>query len=526
MGVPRLDPEQRLTPIQTLDELIDRLTTALEGLDSGIEFELLLDGLSRLCDQRPDDFEARLAPLLHRLRKIMPQTVLGLHLLLFKLIGRWAGADLLPPYPLGDGKDLITFLDLRVGSLAVRARKPQAAPLLACPTHRLGWIEPAELTRRLAWYQQHGLEPSVYDFVQGLLRLAPDGRAEALALAASLQGKEGMALRFALGGPLEDPSLPLALLIAAGRARAPFAALEDLLFLGSEAGPDAFVPARYAWRGEPERLAPQADWAPVNVTVTPRLPDFDRMRSVPTVLLHTWRLDESYTWMRRGAANRWVATVWPANLDPHFAAGACIRRVGTMNADMFRQRALFLEPLFDPDVPFTEIAQLLVALALTQKEAEVSGLAVDALIELIRDGRCTGPELGGALQRLLRDGLVKLNRLAGTLATVARASLLHTHVCARIVQMALGGLSEASRDLHHVLGPLLQWLTALEEGVQEPCRSVLDQMHSGKAGVLAKKLLQLPATTNKRRQVLLEALRERVARARRWAVAIGQAEIS
>ncbi len=517
MAVPRLYPEQRLTPIATLDELIDRLTTALEGLEDGIEFELLLDGVSRLCDQRPDDFEARLAPLLHRLRTIAPQATLGLHLLLFKLIERWAGANLLPSYPLSDDKDLITFLELRVGALAVRARKAQAAPLLACPTHRPGWIEPAELVRRLGWYQQHGLEPSAYDLVQGLVRLAPDGRAETLALATSLQGTEGVALRFALGGPLEDPSLPAALRIAAGRSRAPGAALEELVSLGSEAGPDAFVPARYAWMGFSSRQGQQDGTAVVKVTVTPGLPDIERMRSVPTVLLHTWRLTGIYTWWRRGAANRWAATVWPANRDPIFAAGAGIRPGQHLQADQFRQRANFLEPLFDPDVPFTEMAQLLVALALTQKEAEVSGLAVDVLIELIRDGRCTGSELGGVFARLLPDGAIKLNRLGGTLSTVARASLLHTHVCARILQEALPGLPDATRELAQVLEPLLQWLTALEEGVQEPARSALDKVRSGKAATLAKRLLQLPATSNKRRQVLLEALQERIARAQRWA---------
>ena len=49
-------PSWDLTPRQTCD------------------LELLLDGLSRLCDQRPDDFQARVAPMLARNRKCSPRS--------------------------------------------------------------------------------------------------------------------------------------------------------------------------------------------------------------------------------------------------------------------------------------------------------------------------------------------------------------------------------------------------------------------------------------------------------------------
>jgi hypothetical protein len=187
-----------------------------------------------------------------------------------------------------------------------------------------------------------------------------------------------------------------------------------------------------------------------------------------------------------------------------------------MIADLLRQRAVFLEPLFDPDVPFTEMAQVLVALALTQKEPEVAGTAIDVLIELIRDGRCTGTELGSVLARLLPSDLIKLNRLGNRLENVARASLLHTHVCARIIQEACRAFTEVPRDFHHLLSPLLEWLTVLEQDVGEPLRALLAKSRSGKTGMLAQKLMQLQKSASKKQEIDMQVLQSRTERARRW----------
>jgi hypothetical protein len=531
MRVPRLYAEHRLSPIQTLDELLERLTVAVEGLDDAIEFELLLDGLSRLCDQWPEDMPARVKPLVQRLSELATEPMglvhatwgLGLRALLCRLVLRWcsptfalAGVTLRP-----ERRALLLFLQKRLDALEYRLRRQQAAPLLACPTHRQGWIEPAELGRRLAWYQASNLEPNVHDFIQGLLRLAPDNRTEALGVAADLRGPHGVAFRFALGAPLEDMSLPTPLFITASRARAPRGQLPDGQLAGSASGPDADQAARYSWQMEDPPPKAVGSEARVALSFIPDLPADDSMRDVPSVLLHTWGILDDDSWMtgaRRGL-HGWAATVWPAHLAPYFAAGLSIPRRGYMQADLLRQRAPFLEPLFDPDVPFTEMAQVLLALALTQKEPEVAGLAVDALIELIRDGRCLGPELGAVFARLLPAGSVKLNRFAKHLDTAARASLLHAHVCAQIVQTACADLADVPRDLHHVLGPLLQWLTALEDEVVPRCRPLLQRAKSGKTGTLAQKLLLLKRSSDQHRRVLVEALQGRVERCRRWQTA-------
>ncbi|MFL5245722.1 MAG: DUF6493 family protein [Gemmataceae bacterium] len=528
MKVPRLYPQNRLAPVQTLDELIERLTIAVEGLTDALEFELLLDGLSRLCDQRPDDFDARIAPLASRLSSLTEtrfagwspfnMSLLGLRGPLFKLILRWT--DQLVSTISQEESTLLQFLEGRLYFVSYRIGKRRAAPLLGCPTHRPGWIDCEEMRRRLEWYQEKGQEPSVPDFVQGMLRLAPDGRADTLSRSAGLQGRMGIAFRYALGGPLEDASLAPPLLVSAGRARAPFVELPELHPFADTLGAGASYPARYSWRlkSAAEATTKNRPWAKppdapqVLFSEEPARGPFESIRNMPTVLLHDWQINHSLGW----PPHSWVATIWPADLQPFFAAGVSIPHSDYMTADLLRQRAAFLEPLFDPEVPFSEMAQVLLAICLGQKEPQVTGLAVDALIELIRDGRCAGPELGAVLARMLPAGEIKCNRLGKHLETVAQASLLHAHVCAEVVQTACAALTEIPRDFHCLLGPLLEWLTSLQEPIREPLPSLLQKAQSGKTGSLAKRLLLLSGSPEKRGQVLLEALRGRVQRAERW----------
>src|SRR5262249_43016066 len=119
--------------------------------------------------------------------------------------------------------------------------------------------------------------------------------------------------------------------------------------------------------------------------------------------------------------------------------------------------------------------------------------------------------------RLLPCRFFKLNRLGKHLETVARASLLHAHVCAEIVQVACSTPTDLPKDLHQLLGPLLEWLSALEQGVRVELRPLLEKATTGKTGSLAKKLLKLSSTLHKRGPVLMEALDGRLRRAEQWA---------
>jgi hypothetical protein len=120
---------------------------------------------------------------------------------------------------------------------------------------------------------------------------------------------------------------------------------------------------------------------------------------------------------------------------------------------------------------------------------------------------------------MLPSGWLKVNRLGKQLDTVARASLLHAHVCAEIVQVSCLSFTGIPRGLHDLLAPLLQWLSALQRGVDPALRPLLETASSGKTGTLAKKLLSLTSSRQRREQLFLEALEGRVHRAEAWASA-------
>jgi hypothetical protein len=183
LEVPVLTGVAPIQPINSLDELINAVAHAVETIDSADEAERILDGISRLCDQRPADFERRTGPLLKRVLK-MRQSPNGRGLAggwgaqrRFTLVlTAWLQRDVSPPgklpYEPSDGP--FALWKGRLEELANRVATGTAAPLLAAPTHTRGWIDPRELARRLRRLQEQAREPLMFDLVQALLRLAPD----------------------------------------------------------------------------------------------------------------------------------------------------------------------------------------------------------------------------------------------------------------------------------------------------------------------------------------------------------------
>ncbi|MBS0205628.1 MAG: hypothetical protein JSS49_22220 [Planctomycetes bacterium] len=554
----QLLPEHELKPIASLDELLDAMLSAIETPCDADQFERILDGLSRLCDQRPPDFATRTAPLLKRAAKLsdgfkpLLQHELGLRGLSFFLVAAWCqpGATVRIETADAAGQTGLEFLVDRVRELVCRVTAGRAAPLIAAPTHRGGWLSPVVLVNRLLECQRTGLEPDALDLIQALLRLAPDGRKAASALARKLKSPVADAVRFAVGGPFDDAGAAAepALWIAALRGRDPSLSIPK--HKRGFDGPDVWGPATRQWNAvrRPDSRPEDAEWPlTIHVAIKPGFGAKKFRSDLPTLKLnYERRLDDEWVdgelrryrqrWPKASLTGierqlRWsdmawgpgtaaaVLQIWPINPDPTFVTGIeSILCVLDAPASTLRRTAEFLQPLFVPQTPFSEMAQLLVAVSLVARDAGLNVYATDALIALIDDGRCVGDELGGVYRKLIVSDALKCNRLAAQLGVVARVSPLHAHVCSRIVQSmfndaALLPNSLPPNDAHHLLALLLEWLVELEEPLHAATRRVLSTVTgSSKTAKLARDLVARtsPANAAHRRQVILESLRGRL----------------
>jgi len=544
MSVPRLDADARLMPIATFDELVERFSAAIEGTDSAEELELILNGINQLADQSPADFDVRVAPLAKRAEKLIGQSPWGTRtadpqVRLRMLAVAWASGQPAPLPQTSPGVIMVSsFLVLRMVMLSRRARRRLAGPLLATPTHKGGWIDPVALVERAIIWQSIGktfvpsdadetlgsvgYDPTVltdsYDLIQALLRLAPDGRSAALSMAAPLEGKAGAAIRFALGGD-ESIGKHSGLWVAAARARDPFGTFPELSTQHGDLGPDAAHPARYSWNMKVVAIHPPGPR--LEVQLDPPLTEAHRLANLPLALLHT---DRRHDWSFDNILNiRCRCAVWPANPEACLLRGARVMTERIQSgASTFTPTAPYLEPLFDPDTAFTESAQLALTIALVSKDPGARGLAVDALIALIADGRCAGEEFGLILGKLTAtEGIIRLNRLAESLTDVARVSPRHARLAGRITFSAILALKlPLPADLHHLLTPLREWLIATNEPLPAPIATVLATIKgAGKTATLANAILSnsISALQSPKDADAVALLTAQVARALRWA---------
>jgi hypothetical protein len=188
------------------------------------------------------------------------------------------------------------------------------------------------------------------------------------------------------------------------------------------------------------------------------------------------------------------------------------------------------------------MARLVIGVGLTAKVPEVTGLATDALIAAIDDGRIDAARLGESLLTVWRwevrastrdagrgptkaessVGIAKANRWAKTLGDVARASALHAHVVACAVEQVLAD-GVTSRRTSANVAPLLELVREASvtcgRTVSAEARVHIEKIGSGgKTGHVVKSLLKLQDVPDsaKMRALAVQALAHRIARAERW----------
>ncbi|MCA9644286.1 MAG: hypothetical protein KC492_26510, partial [Myxococcales bacterium] len=514
---PRLSDDSIVQPIASFDELVDCLLAALEEREDAMLIERCLDGISRFAHERPPDIGVRTSALLQAASTLESFSALVVELA--NLIIAWLNRQPKPRARASVEDWFRTFFAVRTTEIAQRAKDCIPAVTLSLPTHSQGWIAASVLVERLRATHQAGVKFQQADFVQALLRLAPDGRAAALQAAQDLPGEMGQALRYALGGELHAVGPHPHFWAAAARARYVAAEAPELRQTPAAIGPYAAESVSYEWRVKklevrwaskdehrfklemkPEpTVQPGSEYFPATMTLKDALRAHDLIEALP--------LDA-----------RLHAMAWPSLPDAAFWRGAhAITDRLFRPASTLTPTAPYLEPLFDPDVAFNEPARVCLVLALVAQDADARTTGADVLSTLMEDGRSDGTEAAETLVRMHRAGTtIRLGRLTESLNRVYVAGPAQHYACSRFLEAVLMGLgAPLPKDAHHVV----ELLAELNTGLRRPCptalRSVLESIKgSGKAAKAAKRILTQAGEPGLPADVAAVLLRSRIERVR------------
>jgi hypothetical protein len=480
-----------VVPISGIDELIDACALVLEQPDRPDEIERALAGMSLLCEAAPEEMNRRAAPLLKRARALIKDVDRSapLRVELARVVVAWLTGEherrSLPSNP-----DVPTFLSARLDGLIARVASRRPAPLLAAPTRTDGVVAPTALVDRL----KKTTAPEPHDLVVAFLRLGRGGRADALVAARDVAGEVGQALRHALGGPEAEVGPTAWLWIAAARARDPAADDPRVEVRHRGLGPGAGRAGRvvphvrqrvhsYQDRGREKTVT--FHW--IECDREPALPREIPLLHLP-VMLHSPG-PRPYPHVEGVAGQdenmiRWALSLWPEWKEPLFVEG--LERISA-NLDWWEARwheRAFLEPLAETTTSLTGSALDLLSVALAAKEIKIQGLAIDALVAGIADGRLDGSALGARMSELLPTGLIKPARWAKSLSDAARVSREHTAAVATILQRALRG--EPPRDIGSLLAVLVELLAETGQRVDDAEAVAYLRVLAGKGGAAAK----------------------------------------
>ncbi|MEO1529277.1 MAG: DUF6493 family protein [Planctomycetota bacterium] len=488
---PAPQPCRRLVPIATHEELIDRVSAALEVTESGIEAEQILEAISRLGPV-PAALESRAAPISKRAAEecgwsMVPGCrgladapdakprmwrVIAIAMGMKELVhlehdfDEDEAADFgmsyppqMVPIPLPDYEADGEYSERspgyayrsinyawhsrilwqRLEPLERRLLEGTLLPLLASPTHDRGWIEPSALIDRLRQWQSANVTIDTCDMALALMRLRTEGRTAALKSAKDLGADVKWVLAVALDGKLPKgtpPEIGTTLLQVAARVRTvPLSKAEEER-IGIDADYASGELPKLQWRmnqkieklKQTHDLVMQADWnSPPWMSEDPVLSELHRYKHVHLHSASSWRLE----------MDAWND---PYHREAYFA-GAMRRLVdrvenGSSNSAPYHA---YFEALFDDQFQWSLTACGAVVLALLGKDNDVLAVATDAMNEAIPATRVTPEIMTDAMVRVFIAPWPRAARFAENLARVAEAGPKQQ----QFVAQCLAGLIQA-----------------------------------------------------------------------------------
>ncbi|MFH1299670.1 MAG: DUF6493 family protein, partial [Planctomycetota bacterium] len=500
--VPVLTTAARLTPIETVEELIEVTSAAVERLEDPETAERIISGIMRLYKERPNGFKTMTESLAKRACAgafERPQRGLvggyfgsGFSL----LIAEWL--EVMPEDKLDE--DVIALLQTPLHrylrELEQRVRTKTAYPLISAATHAGGWLDPRVWIERLKQAQEEQLDVMEMDLERSCLRLAPDHRTAALESARELKPPYQTLAMVALGDEgniVIDPALTPPVWIAALRARDAWGDVSEILVPEERSQitdeiarlPDVIYPSDYKWTAG-ERLAnttmqqdvirawtsqeaEQRETKALQRPMDELLAALERsentaeaLQSLPpepqTVLKYhflTADLHKLKNYFSPGFLFPYLAGQWPMKLDWYWclATKALAHRVesGASVEELYSQ---FLLPLFETDRPLTLMAARALWIATVSKDGNSHSMAIEVWITLADTDRLDLDLLSQSLTDVMAGGWVKLNRAGEVLAEVAAVSPVQAWCIATVLEAVLISLDPFPRNVAVLLEPL------------------------------------------------------------------------
>lgn len=558
-SVPVLTTAAPLTPIETVEELIEITSAAVEKLDDPDTAERIVSGIMRLWNERPKSFKSMSGSLAKRAcADVFDRPQRGLVGGFFGpgfsiLIGAWLGIK-------PDEDDYMfmeTPLHRYLLELEQRVRTKKAYPLISAATHAGGWIDPRVWVERLQTAQAEEWDVLASDLERSCLRLAPDYRTAAREAARKLKAPYQALVMAALGGDgAIDPALPPPVWIAALRTREPWGDLSEMLAPEERAAiteeiaklPDVIFPCDYKWTAG-ERLAGTS--IQQNVIRAWAMQEGEQAENLSgqqflSQMLEAIEQDGDLAEVAKQFANAqdkpqlnynflpaelhdlkvyyapaflypFLAGLWPMKLDWYWclATQALARRVesGSSVEEPFDQ---FLVPLFQQDRPLTLMAARALWIATVSKDGNARSMAIEVWIALAESDRLDLDLLTRALSEVMAGGWVKLNRAGEVLAEVATVGPVQAWCVAAVLEAVLISLEPLPRNVAALLEPLDEVSELLGRAISPELQARLESIKSGKAKPLAKSFLsRSDSMTPARETAVSQLLQTRVERAER-----------
>lgn len=459
-----------VAPVETHEALLQELLHLLEDCSDPLRIERAFDGMSRLGATRPPGTEAVLGPLIKRAKTLLDNGIedplrhqMARAAYLYATVEREDAAMLreqeaaihkAPP-----ARSFEIVFALRSLEVLGRMCEGHALPLLGAPSDDRGVVAPADLLARYQQYQTAKVAPGAVDMTLALLRLAPEQRAETLETFAP-DDEYMQAIAFALGA-WQDIGDTGWLWVAAAAARPPFADHPEVAKRHGRRCPDAGVPARYDLELN-RQSHPYISYTTAQVLVSPASPG-----KVPiTYLASLLHVPFGGAYGNSGLATnlaRWIATIWPSNPEPFFAAG-----VGAFNYETPIANSpltSFMTTLRDGYTPVGANGSLILAIGLSSGDAPTRGLALDAAVAMIEEARWNEALIANALAQLVASHYRPVRRWTNALSEISAVSRKHT---ATVRDVIAGSLRHDPSDPPRDMGGLVELLYELSVSLNEP----------------------------------------------------------